>query len=66
MKNKTVIVPIIIILGVLLIDQILKIWVKTHMMIGDEIHIFGDRVMLKFVETREWHSEWNSVATGGN
>ncbi len=50
MKNKKVIVPIIIIIGVLLIDQILKIWVKTHMVIGEEVHIFGDRVMLKFVE----------------
>ena len=36
MKNKKVIVPIIIIIGVLLIDQILKIWVKTHMVIGEE------------------------------
>lgn len=50
MKNKRVIVPIIVILAVLIVDQIVKIWVKTHMMIGDEIHILGDRVMLKFVE----------------
>lgn len=68
MKNKTVIVPIIIILGVLLIDQILKIWVKTHMMIGDEIHIFGDRVMLKFVENpgmafgMEFGGNWGKLA----
>ncbi len=50
MKNKRVIVPIIVILAVLIVDQIVKIWVKTHMIIGEEIHIFGDRVMLKFVE----------------
>ena len=68
MKNKKVIVPIIIILGVLLIDQILKIWVKTHMMIGDEIHIFGDRVMLKFVENpgmafgMEFGGNWGKLA----
>ena len=68
MKNKTVIVPIIIILGVLLIDQILKIWVKTHMMIGDEIHILGDRVMLKFVENpgmafgMEFGGNWGKLA----
>ncbi|MBQ4475114.1 MAG: lipoprotein signal peptidase [Bacteroidales bacterium] len=68
MKNKTVIVPIIIILGVLLIDQILKIWVKTHMMIGEEIHIFGDRVMLKFVENpgmafgMEFGGNWGQLA----
>jgi signal peptidase II len=50
MKDKKIIVPIIIILAVLIIDQILKIWIKTHLVIGEEIHIFGDRVMLKFVE----------------
>ncbi len=68
MKNKKVIVPIIIILGVLIIDQILKIWVKTHMMIGEEIHIFGDRVMLKFVENpgmafgMEFGGNWGKLA----
>lgn len=35
---------------ILFIDQALKIWVKTHMMIGDEIHIFGERGMLHFIE----------------
>jgi signal peptidase II len=25
---------------ILFIDQVLKIWVKTHMQIGDEIHLF--------------------------
>lgn len=68
MKNKTVIVPIIIILGVILLDQILKIWVKTHMIIGEEIHIFGDRVMLKFVENpgmafgMEFGGNWGKLA----
>ena len=68
MKNKRVIVPIIIILGVLLIDQILKIWVKTHLFIGEEIHIFGDRVMLKFVENpgmafgMEFGGNWGKLA----
>lgn len=35
---------------ILIIDQVLKIWVKTHMQIGDEIHIFGERGMLHFIE----------------
>ncbi|MCX6330673.1 MAG: lipoprotein signal peptidase [Bacteroidia bacterium] len=35
---------------ILVIDQILKIWVKTHMQIGDEIRIFGNRGMLHFIE----------------
>lgn len=35
---------------ILVADQILKIWVKTHMMIGDEIHFFGKWGMLHFIE----------------
>jgi signal peptidase II len=41
---------VLFILLILIIDQILKIWVKTHMQIGDEIHIFGKRGMLHFIE----------------
>jgi signal peptidase II len=41
---------IIIIFLILLADQILKIWIKTHMVIGQEIHIFGNRGMLHFIE----------------
>ena len=68
MKNKRVIIPIVIILGVIILDQILKIWVKTHMMLGEEIHIFGDRVMLKFVENpgmafgMEFGGNWGKLA----
>jgi signal peptidase II len=35
---------------ILLLDQILKIWVKTHMQIGDELHMFGKFGTLHFVE----------------
>src|SRR4030065_1410578 len=38
------------ILLILIADQILKIWVKTHMQIGDEIHLLGNRGMLHFIE----------------
>jgi len=31
-------------------DQILKIWVKTHMMLGEEIPLIGDWCLLHFVE----------------
>jgi signal peptidase II len=41
---------VLIILLILLCDQILKIWVKTHMEIGQEIHIFGKWGMLHFIE----------------
>jgi signal peptidase II len=31
-------------------DQVLKIWVKTHMEIGQEIHLFGNWGILHFIE----------------
>jgi signal peptidase II len=41
---------ILFIILILTLDQILKVWVKTHMQIGDEIHIFGNKGMLHFIE----------------
>jgi signal peptidase II len=41
---------VLFIIFILTADQILKIWVKTHMAIGDEIHIFGRYGMLHFIE----------------
>jgi signal peptidase II len=41
---------ILFIIIILIIDQILKIWVKTTMQIGDEIPLFGKWGMLHFIE----------------
>jgi signal peptidase II len=35
---------------ILIADQVLKIWIKTHMVIGQEFHILGDRGMIHFIE----------------
>jgi signal peptidase II len=35
---------------ILLVDQVLKIWIKTHMMIGDEIPLLGRLGMIHFIE----------------
>jgi signal peptidase II len=35
---------------ILLADQVLKIWIKTHMVIGQEYHILGNRGMIHFIE----------------
>jgi signal peptidase II len=43
-------IAIAIIFGVLLIDQLVKIWVKTHMHIGEEIHFLGDKGIIHFTE----------------
>ncbi|TLX73966.1 lipoprotein signal peptidase [Labilibacter sediminis] len=42
--------PYIIVLLVLIIDQALKIWVKTHMMLGEEFSVIGDWFMIHFIE----------------
>jgi signal peptidase II len=37
---------------VLLFDQILKFWVKTHMTLGEEIPVFGNWFIIHFTENR--------------
>jgi signal peptidase II len=40
----------LIIFLILLIDQISKFYIKTHMMLGDEIPVFGNWFIIHFVE----------------
>ncbi len=46
-KGKLAILLAVLILAA---DQALKIWIKTHMMIGEEIHIFGNWFIIHFTE----------------
>lgn len=41
---------VLIIIGVLLIDQILKVWIKTHMFLGEEFSVMGNWFLIHFVE----------------
>ncbi|WP_319482803.1 lipoprotein signal peptidase [uncultured Draconibacterium sp.] len=41
---------IIIIFFILIVDQVLKFWIKTNLSIGDEIVVFKDWFILHFVE----------------
>lgn len=41
---------ILFIILILFLDQLLKIWVKTHMVLGQEIHLLGRYGMLHFIE----------------
>jgi signal peptidase II len=41
---------IILILGVLLVDQVFKILIKTNMTIGEEIHVLGNWFIIHFTE----------------
>lgn len=40
----------IFIAGLLILDQAVKIWIKTHMTIGDEFDILGDWFKIHFLE----------------
>ena len=42
--------PLLIIFLVLLADQAVKIWIKTHMFLGQEFHIAGDWFIIHFTE----------------
>jgi signal peptidase II len=41
---------LMLIILILIADQALKIWVKTHMVIGQEIHLLGNWGLLHFIE----------------
>jgi len=43
-------IPWIIVSFVLIVDQTLKIWVKTNMHLGQEIHVLGNWFILHFTE----------------
>ena len=42
--------PLLLIFFVLLADQVLKIWIKTNMYLGQEFKIFGDWFIIHFTE----------------
>ncbi|MBP7477795.1 MAG: lipoprotein signal peptidase [Chitinophagales bacterium] len=48
--NKKAIISIATVLILLGLDQYTKIWVKTNMLLGDEIPIFGNSILLHFTE----------------
>ncbi len=54
---------IITITSILLLDQIVKIWIKTNMLLGQEFRVIGDWFIIHFVENKgmafgyEWGGE---------
>lgn len=42
--------PFIVVLIIIIIDQAVKTWVRTHMILGEEIRFLGDRGMLHYTE----------------
>lgn len=50
MNLKKLIAPVSIVFAVLIIDQIVKLFIKTHFYIGEEIHVLGDWFRIHFTE----------------
>ncbi|MDR2130903.1 MAG: lipoprotein signal peptidase [Odoribacteraceae bacterium] len=67
MKIKTKL--LLFIAALLLIDQAVKIWIKTHMMIGEEYTVFSDWFKIHFIENpgmafgiELWGGVWGKIA----
>ena len=43
---------------IIIIDQVIKIWVRQHMYIGEEIHFLGNRGMLHYTENNGMAFGW--------
>ena len=60
--------PLVIILLVLVADQTLKIWIKTHMFLSEEFPVLGDWFYIHFVENKgmafgmEFGGDWGKLA----
>jgi signal peptidase II len=50
MAMTKLIKAVLIIVSILLVDQILKIWIKTNMQLGEEINVFGNWFIIHFTE----------------
>jgi len=49
-SKSSYVLPLIVILAVLFIDQASKIWIKTNMELGEEIPVLGDWFIIHFTE----------------
>lgn len=65
MKIRTV---ALVILGIIIADQALKIWVKTHMTYGEQIFLLGRTLRLYFIENEgmawgwKFGGDWGKIA----
>lgn len=50
--------PFLIAAVIIIIDQLIKVWVRGHMYIGEEIHFMGDRGMLHYTENNGMAFGW--------
>jgi signal peptidase II len=48
--NNRILLPAIVLFVVLLLDQWVKLYIKTHFMLGEEVNVFGEWFKLHFTE----------------
>ncbi len=49
-KRNLTILSVLIVVTILALDQVFKIWVKTHMTMGQTIHVIGNWFLIRFIE----------------
>jgi signal peptidase II len=57
--------PFLIAAFIILADQIIKTWVRTHMDFASEIHFLGDRGMLRYTENNGMAFGWEIGGEAG-
>jgi len=50
--------PFLLIAVIIVVDQVIKTWVRTHMALGEQIHFFGSRGMLNYTENNGMAFGW--------
>jgi signal peptidase II len=50
MNFKKLGLPLLLVFGVLLVDQLVKLYIKTNFYLGEEIHVIGDWFRIHFTE----------------
>jgi len=50
MKRNPFLIPVVLCLSILLLDQLIKVYIKTHFFLGEEISVIGDWFRIHFTE----------------
>src|ERR1700733_10526692 len=57
--------PFLLIAVIIVLDQVIKTWVRTHMLLGDQIHFMGSRGMLNYTINNGMAFGWEIGGEGG-
>ncbi|GAA0876950.1 lipoprotein signal peptidase [Wandonia haliotis] len=50
--NKKAIIAVVLILGILIVDQVVKVWIKTTFELHETVNVFGDWFRLMYIENQ--------------